>query len=117
MVEALFYLHDVGIIHRNIHPGSFYMLPIDEEEFRLILGDYYTKSLAKDARTKTKVRNNNAVYIAPEVLDALSFSFKSDIWSLGTTLVDICTTSLFDVNDYFCIGFFLRIVYLFIYFF
>ncbi len=37
-------------------------------------------------------------YTAPEIIDAQSYDEKSDIWSIGTILLDICSTSLYDVK-------------------
>jgi serine/threonine protein kinase len=36
-------------------------------------------------------------YAAPEIIDAQSYDEKSDIWSIGAVLLDICTTSIYNV--------------------
>ena len=36
-------------------------------------------------------------YTAPEIIDAQSYDEKSDIWSIGAILLDICTTSCYNV--------------------
>ncbi len=40
-------------------------------------------------------------YAAPEIIDsqdAESYSEKSDIWSIGAILLDICSTHFYNVN-------------------
>ena len=111
MTEVVYYLHRMGIVHRNIKPGSFYLHPLgsrsandsgDNEMFQLLLGDYCVSSMMQDTRTKTRISPLAFDYTAPEVIDAhQSFTCKSDMWSLGVTLYDVCTTSNFDVIYFF----------------
>lgn len=105
MTEVIYYLHRMGIVHRNIKPGSFYLHPINgrnqqrhQDAYELILGDYCVLTMIRDARTKTRISPVAFDYTAPEVIDAQSFTYKSDMWSLGATLFDVCTTSNFNVK-------------------
>ncbi len=54
----------------------------------------------KDAKYKTRILKGAFDYQAPEIIDAQSYDKKSDIWSIGTVLLDMCTTSLYDVGTY-----------------
>jgi hypothetical protein len=36
-------------------------------------------------------------YAAPEIIDAQLYDEKSDIWSIGAVLFDVCTTSIYNV--------------------
>ena len=94
---------------RNIKPSSLYISPIKHEEqaaaasnpnekTKLLLSDYGVLTAMKDALVKTRALPGSFDYQAPEVLDAHSFSYNSDIWSIGAVLLDICTTSLYDVG-------------------
>lgn len=67
---------------------------------QLLVGDYGVLTIMKDARTKTKILPGAFDYVAPEIIDAQSFDFRSDIWTIGTVLLDICTTSLYDVRSF-----------------
>lgn len=51
----------------------------------------------KDALIKTRNLPGAFDYQAPEVFDTHSFNYAADIWAIGTVLLDICTTSLYDV--------------------
>lgn len=37
-------------------------------------------------------------YAAPEIIDLQLYDEKSDIWSIGSIMLDACTTGLYDVN-------------------
>ena len=63
-----------------------------------MIGDYGVLTVMRDAKTKTRIVNNAFDYTAPEIFDAHSFDAKSDIWTIGTNLLDMCTTSLYDVS-------------------
>lgn len=70
----------------------------------------------RDAKTKTRIQPGKLPFVsenitnlslklsgaydytAPEIIDAQSYDEKSDIWSIGAILLDICTTSLYDVS-------------------
>jgi hypothetical protein len=62
------------------------------------MGDYGVMTIMRDARTKTRILHGAFDYVAPEVIDAQSFDYKSDVWTIGTTLLDICTTSIYSVR-------------------
>lgn len=63
----------------------------------LIVGDYGVMTVMKDARTKTRVLPGTFDYTAPEIINAEPYDYKSDIWNIGTILLDMCTTTLYDV--------------------
>lgn len=99
MIESVNYLHENKIIHSNIKPSSFYLKAMNNsDQFELLIGDYGVPTIMRDARTKTRLVQNAFDYAGPEIIDGQPFEFKSDIWSLGTTLLDICTTGLYNVN-------------------
>jgi serine/threonine protein kinase len=106
MVESVAYLHKNNLIHRNLKPSSLYLKPLSNvsklELTKLILGDFGVITVMKDAKTKTRIASGAFDYIAPEIIDssASSFDAKSDIWTIGTCLLDICTTSLYDHKQF-----------------
>ncbi|KFW83701.1 putative inactive protein kinase-like SgK071, partial [Manacus vitellinus] len=92
MVDALFYTHQQNILHRNIKPSN--ILVTGETSF--MLSDFSTETLMKD-EMKWKIRVEESTYLfcskswmAPETF-GFSFTEKSDIWSLGSVLLDMMT--------------------------
>lgn len=101
MVEAVHFIHQNQLVHRNLKSGSLYLHSINSEKDAfnsdLVVGDYGVPTIMKDARVKTRILQGAFDYAAPELIDAQPFDYKTDIWTIGTTLLDICTTSLYDV--------------------
>ena len=85
LCDALSYLHSRQTIHRDIKPSNI-MVTHDGQCVKLIdfgLADSSASSLLKaPAGTKR--------YIAPEVLRGAKADVRSDIWSLGVVLGEMC---------------------------
>ncbi|XP_017323260.1 serine/threonine kinase-like domain-containing protein STKLD1 isoform X2 [Ictalurus punctatus] len=86
MVDALAYLHNRNILHRNLKPSNILMS--SDSVFRIC--DFGTATITQD-RTKVDIRikENEKCWMAPESVMLLQWSDKSDIWSLGCVLLDM----------------------------
>jgi serine/threonine protein kinase len=88
IAKAVEYIHNLGILHRDIKPDNILVNVID--------GDYETKlgdfGLSKD-NVHGELRSYNDAYSlyyrAPEVLWEGMYSYPADIWALGCTIGDI----------------------------
>jgi serine/threonine protein kinase len=94
-----------GIIHRDLKPENILFNSKSEGVFDIRLADfgYATASLSAEASSSSDddVVCGTPGYIAPEALDGDGFTFKSDIFSVGSILFSMLTLkNLFAGNDY-----------------
>ncbi|XP_071430817.1 serine/threonine kinase-like domain-containing protein STKLD1 [Pithys albifrons albifrons] len=95
MVDALFYIHRQNIWHRNLKPSN--ILVTGEASF--MLSDFSTETLMKDEmKWKIRVQESSKTWMAPETF-VFSFTDKSDIWSLGSVLLDMMTCFVLNAED------------------
>ncbi|XP_062816310.1 serine/threonine kinase-like domain-containing protein STKLD1 isoform X2 [Anolis carolinensis] len=89
MVDALVFLHQQKILHRNIKPSNILLYSGAEAAFRLC--DFAPETLMTDEakwRIRVKEDPHFESWMAPETM-AFSFSDKADIWSLGCVLLQM----------------------------
>ncbi|OWK61384.1 Serine/threonine kinase-like domain-containing protein STKLD1 [Lonchura striata] len=95
MVGALFYIHKQNIWHRNLKPSN--ILVTGEPSF--MLSDFSTETLMKDElKWKIRVEEESKSWMAPETF-GLSFTEKSDIWSLGCVLLDMMSCFVLNAEE------------------
>ncbi|KAJ6651842.1 hypothetical protein lerEdw1_016438 [Lerista edwardsae] len=93
MVDALVYIHQQNIFHRNIKPTN--ILVVNEASFQLC--DFSCETLMSDEmRWEIRVGEDPKAraWMAPETRQYY-FSDKSDIWSLGCVLLDMLNFRFF----------------------
>ena len=94
--RGLQYIHSKNIIHRDIKSQNIFLM----KNGKIKIGDF---GIAK-ALTNTK---NNATtiigtpyYFSPEIINGESYNYKTDIWSLGVVLYELCCLKLpFESNN------------------
>ena len=94
---AIKHIHDRKILHRDIKSQNIFL---DSNGF-VKLGDF---GIAKCLNyTLDKIQGGligTPYYLSPEIVQGKPYSFKSDIWSLGVLLYEICALKMpFEANN------------------
>lgn len=85
-LEALEYLHDLGIIHCDLKPENILIKSYRRCDIKVIdLGSscFRTDNLSLYVQSRS--------YRAPEVILGLPYDQRIDIWSLGCILAELCS--------------------------
>ncbi|KAH7432966.1 hypothetical protein KP509_07G048200 [Ceratopteris richardii] len=93
-LEALEFLHRLGIIHCDLKPENILVKSYSRCEIKIIdLGSscFQTDHLCSYVQSRS--------YRAPEVILGLPYDSKIDIWSLGCILAELCTGNVLFQND------------------
>ncbi|GKV52628.1 hypothetical protein SLEP1_g59202 [Rubroshorea leprosula] len=93
-LEALQFLHDLGLIHCDLKPENILVKSYSRCEVKVInLGSscFETDHLCSYVQSRS--------YRAPEVILGLPYDKKIDIWSLGCILAELCTGNVLFQND------------------
>ena len=82
MVKALRALHYRNILHRDLKSQNIFVT----KKGIVQLGDFGIARVLSNTRSKAKTVVGTPYYLSPEIIKSESYSFKSDIWSLGIVL-------------------------------
>ena len=84
ITKGLKALHDKNIMHRDIKSANIFMFQNDIVK----IGDLNVSKILKNGLHNTQT--GTPYYASPEVWDNNLYDFKSDIWSLGCLLYEMC---------------------------
>jgi len=93
LAQALAWVHEKGLVHRRLSPDAVLVEPSDEpDQLRLCAFDL-ARDLTGTAPTITGSSLGDPAFrcIAPEVLRTAEATARSDLFSLGATLVELIT--------------------------
>ncbi|KAI8030548.1 putative serine/threonine-protein kinase dyrk2 [Camellia lanceoleosa] len=93
-LEALEYLHHLGVIHCDLKPENILIKSYTRCEIKVIdLGSscFQTDNLCLYVQSRS--------YRAPEVILGLPYDQKIDLWSLGCILAELCSGEVLFPND------------------
>lgn len=89
VLTGLVHVHDLGILHRDIKPENI-MLANDD---RPVISDFGVATHMSDAKEMVR-RCGSPGYVAPEVIMALPYGMKVDVFSTGVLLYFVLSGNL-----------------------
>eukprot|EP00961_Rhodomonas_salina_P144539 1946285-Rhodomonas_salina.1 len=82
------HVHDRKILHRDLKSQNIFL----SNKKRIIkLGDFGIAKVLKHTMEVAKTAIGTPYYLSPEICEGKSYNNKSDIWSLGIVLYELCT--------------------------
>lgn len=79
------YLHSRRILHRDLKTINLFL----NKDLTLKIGDLGVAKEVQESHTNTIV--GTPYYLSPELCEEKPYNNKSDIWSLGCILYELCT--------------------------
>ena len=83
---ALQYLHKKSILHRDLKTQNIFMT----KNGLLKLGDFGISRTLRDENDFATTGIGTPQYLSPEICRQQKYNYKSDIWSLGCVLFEMC---------------------------
>ena len=84
---AIKYCHDRKLLHRDIKPKN--VMLTDDGTCKLT--DFGCSKVLSRSRSLVNSSIGTPYYFSPEMTKVESYSYKTDIWSLGVLFYEICT--------------------------
>ncbi|XP_073763973.1 uncharacterized protein isoform X2 [Danio rerio] len=88
---ALQYIHEKKVLHRDIKPQNLFLT----EEGYINIGDFGCSKVLDRAEAYAQSVVGADLYVSPEVYEK-KYNSKSDIWSLGWLLHDLCMLDIWE---------------------
>lgn len=100
VADALAYLHERGIHHRDIKPRNLILTRRGEQEHIVLVDFGLAQTLASISLTRTGEVVGTFAYLAPELFEDGDGGPARDVWALAVTAYEMVTGSmLFPVTD------------------
>ena len=86
MIEGLKALHDKKIMHRDLKSANIFLV---KDKHQCKLGDMNVSKVIKEKVLRTQT--GTPYYASPEVWNDNPYSYKSDLWSIGCVIYELCS--------------------------
>ncbi|NWU14582.1 NEK3 kinase, partial [Cephalopterus ornatus] len=87
MCLAVKHIHDKRVLHRDIKSKNIFLT----KNGKVKLGDFGSARLLAHPMSYACTYVGTPYYVPPEVWESMPYNNKSDIWSLGCILYELCT--------------------------
>jgi len=84
MIQGIKALHDNKIMHRDLKSANIFMM----KNGLLKLGDFNVSKVIKNSNHHTQT--GTPYYASPEIWSDKPYDYKSDIWSVGCVIYELC---------------------------
>jgi eukaryotic-like serine/threonine-protein kinase len=91
VADALDYAHSNQVVHRDIKPANIMYEP---ESDQVKVADFGIARITDSSKTKTGMVLGTPSYMSPEQLAGKKIDGRSDLFSLGVTLYQLCSGQL-----------------------
>jgi len=91
VAEALAYAHGNNVVHRDIKPANIMYEPTSDQ---VKVTDFGIARITDSSKTKTGMVLGTPSYMSPEQLAGKKIDGRSDLFSLGVTLYQLCCGKL-----------------------
>ncbi|KAM9468979.1 serine/threonine-protein kinase Nek3 [Clarias gariepinus] len=81
------HIHDKRVLHRDLKSKNIFLT----DHGTLKLGDFGSACVLNSAKGYAQTYVGTPYYVSPEIWDNQPYNNKSDIWSLGCVLYELCT--------------------------
>jgi NIMA (never in mitosis gene a)-related kinase len=88
MLKGLKSLHDRSILHRDLKSANIFMYQNGTAK----IGDLNVSKIMKEKLSYTQT--GTPFYASPEIWRDKPYDFKSDVWSLGVIIYELCQLSV-----------------------
>ncbi|XP_077584748.1 serine/threonine-protein kinase Nek5 [Stigmatopora nigra] len=85
---GLKHIHDRKILHRDIKSQNIFLA---ERDVKIKLGDFGIARTLTHTLELAKTCVGTPLYLSPEICENRPYNNKTDIWSLGCVLYELCT--------------------------
>jgi len=90
------HIHDRKVLHRDLKSQNVFLTKSNIVK----LGDFGIAKMLTCTNQMVKTMVGTPYYLSPEIVEGKRYNFKSDIWSLGVLLYEMCTLKPpFDANS------------------
>lgn len=84
---AVKYIHDKKILHRDLKVQNVFLM----KDGTVKLGDFGIARVLEHTFQLCKTQIGSPYYLSPEICEGKPYDAKTDIWSLGCILYELCT--------------------------